>query len=56
VAIELGRKLVLIFATTLASALARRSVRSLVPASEENPEPSGKKRLGLRINHSPAHA
>lgn len=56
IAIELGRKLVLIFATTLATALAKRSVRSLVPPSEEGAEPSGKKRLGLRINHSPAHA
>ncbi|QRK10198.1 hypothetical protein JQX13_08915 [Archangium violaceum] len=56
IGIELGRKLVLIFASTLAWAMARRAVQSLVPASEQGPEPQGRKRLGLRINQSPAHA
>ncbi|QRN98374.1 hypothetical protein JRI60_04740 [Archangium violaceum] len=56
IGIELGRKLVLIFASTLASALAKSAVKTLVPPSPEPQAPEGKKRLGLRINHSPAHA
>ena len=56
VGIELGRKLVLIFVSTLASAMAKRAVQSLVPPSEQQPGPEGKKRLGLRFMQSPAHA
>ncbi|AKJ08049.1 hypothetical protein ATI61_107486 [Archangium gephyra] len=56
VGIELGRKLVLIFVSTLASAMARRAVQSLVPPSEQQQAPEGKKRLGLRFMQSPAHA
>ncbi|WNG40782.1 hypothetical protein F0U60_49075 [Archangium minus] len=56
IGVELGRKLVLIFASTLASAMAKRAVQTLVPASEQGPEQQGRKRLGLRINQSPAHA
>jgi len=52
---ELGRKLVFIFATTLASAMAKRAVKSLVPPEEAETQ-GGKKRLGLRINQTPAHA
>ncbi|HEX8824946.1 MAG TPA: hypothetical protein VF794_33830 [Archangium sp.] len=53
---ELGRKLVLIFATTLASAMAKRAVKSLVPPTEDERASGGKKRLGLRINQTQAHA
>nr|QKW93716.1 hypothetical protein [Vitiosangium cumulatum] len=56
VAIELGRKLVLIFATTLASAMAKSAVHALVPPSPEKSEQSGRKRLGLGIIQSPARA
>jgi hypothetical protein len=56
IGIELGRKLVFIFVTTLASAVAKSAVKSLVPPAPEPQAPEGKKRLGLRINHSPAHA
>ncbi|HYO66740.1 MAG TPA: hypothetical protein VEU33_11705 [Archangium sp.] len=56
VGIELGRKLVFIFVSTLASAMARRAVQSLVPPSEQTPAPEGKKRLGLRFMQTPAHA
>jgi hypothetical protein len=53
---ELGRKLVLIFATTLASAMAKSAVKTLVPAAESGQASEGKKRVGLRINQTPAHA
>jgi hypothetical protein len=53
VPLELGRKLVLIFATTLASAMAKRAATSLVPPGEGK---GGGTRLGLRINQTPAHA
>ncbi len=53
---ELGRKLVLIFATTLASAMAKSAVKSLVPPSETGQAHEGKKRLGLRITQTPAQA
>lgn len=53
--VELGRKLVLIFVSTLASALAKNAVQSLVPPSTEKAS-EGKKRLGLRFMQSPAHA
>jgi hypothetical protein len=56
IGIELGRKLVLIFVTTLASAMARNAVQSLVPASTPQQGPEGKKRLGLRFMQSLAHA
>jgi hypothetical protein len=56
VGIELGRKLVLIFGTALASAMAKRAARSLVPPSEQQQVPEGRKRLGLRFMQSPAHA
>lgn len=56
VGIELGRKLVLIFVSTLASAMAKRAVQSLVPPSEQPQGPEGKKRLGLRFMQTPAHA
>lgn len=49
---ELGRKLVLIFATTLASAMAKRAVKSLVPPEEGQ---QGGKRPGL-FHQTPAHA
>lgn len=54
--LELGRKLVLIFASTLASAMAKRAVQSLVPPSEQQQAPEGKKRLGPRFMQTPAHA
>ncbi|HZI07673.1 MAG TPA: hypothetical protein VEZ71_26890 [Archangium sp.] len=56
VGIQLGRKLVLIFVSTLASAMAKRAVQSLVPPSEQQQGPEGKKRLGLRFMQTPAHA
>jgi hypothetical protein len=56
VGIELGRKLVFIFVSTLASAMAKRAVQSLVPPSEQQQAPEGKKRLGLRFLQTPAHA
>ncbi|PTL83136.1 hypothetical protein [Vitiosangium sp. GDMCC 1.1324] len=56
VAIELGRKLVLIFVTTLASAMAKSAVQSLVPSSSETPEQPGRTRLGLLTTQSPARA
>jgi hypothetical protein len=56
VGLELGRKLVLIFVSTLASAMAKRAVQSLVPPSEQQQAPEGKKRLGLRFMQPPAHA
>ena len=56
VGLELGRKLVLIFVSTLASAMAKRAVQSLVPPSEQQQGPEGKKRLGLRYMQTPAHA
>ncbi len=56
VGIELGRKLVLIFVSTLASAMAKRAVQSLVPPSEQQQAPEGRKRLGLRFMQTPAHA
>ncbi|WPB78139.1 hypothetical protein KYC5002_03095 [Archangium violaceum] len=56
VGIELGRKLVLIFVSTLASAMARRAVQSLLPPAEQTPAPEGRKRLGLRFQQTPAHA
>jgi hypothetical protein len=56
VGFELGRKLVFIFVSTLASAMAKRAVQSLVPPSEQQQAPEGKKRLGLRFMQSPAHA
>lgn len=55
VGIELGRKLVLIFATTLASAMAKSAVRSLVPASNE-PHKEGLLHKALRGTQAPAHA
>ncbi|XXF77624.1 hypothetical protein P2318_31910 [Myxococcaceae bacterium GXIMD 01537] len=39
-AAELGRKVVLIFATALASSIAKSSVRTLVPRAPEAPAPS----------------
>lgn len=56
VAIELGRKLVLIFATTLASAMAKSAVKALVPPPPEKPEQHGRKRFGLALLQSPARA
>ncbi|HEX5749405.1 MAG TPA: hypothetical protein VFZ09_24465 [Archangium sp.] len=56
VPIELGRKLVFIFVSTLASAMARRAVQSLLPPAEQTPAPEGRKRLGLRFLQTPAHA
>ncbi|MCY1082479.1 hypothetical protein [Archangium lansingense] len=56
VGIELGRKLVLIFVSTLATALAKRAVQSLVPPSEQQQASEGKKHLGPRFLQSPAHA
>jgi hypothetical protein len=56
VGIELGRKLVFIFVSTLASAMAKRAVQSLLPPSEQQQAPEGKKRLGLRFMQTPAHA
>ena len=56
VGMELGRKLVFIFVSTLASAMAKRAVQSLVPPSEQQQAPEGKKRLGLRFMQTPAHA
>jgi hypothetical protein len=53
---ELGRKLVLIFATTLASAMAKNAVKTLVPPGQQAQDDEAKKRLGLRINQTPAHA
>lgn len=41
VGVELGRRLVLIFTTTLASALAKSAVRSLVPARSDEPQGEG---------------
>ncbi|HYO59546.1 MAG TPA: hypothetical protein VEU50_42975, partial [Archangium sp.] len=56
IGLELGRKLVFIFATTLASAMAKSAVRSLVPPAEPQQAPEGKKRLWLRFMQPPAHA
>ncbi len=55
-AIELGRKLVLIFASTLATAVARSAVQTLVPPSTQQAPEHGKKRLGLHLHQTPAHA
>jgi hypothetical protein len=56
VGIELGRKLVLIFATTLASALAKSAVRSLVPGSANEPRKEGLLHKAMRGTQAPAHA
>jgi hypothetical protein len=53
---ELGRKLVLIFATTLATAMAKSAVKTLVPPADSGQSPEGRKRLGLRIQQTPGHA
>ena len=55
VGIELGRKLVLIFATTLASAMAKSAVRALVPASGES-QKQGLLHKAMRGTQAPAHA
>lgn len=54
-AIELGRKLVLIFGTALATALAKNAVQSLVPPTSAHPAPEERKRLGPLLQ-PPAHA
>lgn len=56
VGLELGRKLVLIFATSLASALAKSAARSLVPESSEQPRKEGLLRKALRGTQAPARA
>jgi hypothetical protein len=56
VGFELGRKLVLIFATTLASALAKSAVRSLVPAHPDESQKEGLLHKGLHGTRAPARA
>lgn len=55
---ELGRKLVLIFASTLASAMAKSAVQTLVPPRNAQPSTDGVRpgKLKLRTTHPPAHA
>ncbi len=55
--LEVGRKLVLIFGTALATALARNAVQTLVPAAPPKParQKSGK-RLGLHLIQQQAEA
>lgn len=54
-ALELGRKLFFIFATALATALARNSVQTLVPPKAPA-RPEKKKRADLQLLKTPAHA
>ncbi|WNG21316.1 hypothetical protein [Cystobacter fuscus] len=55
-ALELGRKLVFIFGSALASALAKNAVATLVPSSEAQPGKQGNKRLGLHLMQQEARA
>ena len=55
-ALELGRKLVFIFGSALASALAKNAVATLVPSSEAQPGKQGNKRMGLQLMQQEARA
>jgi hypothetical protein len=55
-ALELGRKLVFIFGSALASALAKNAVATLVPSSEPQPGKQGNKRMGLQLMQQEARA
>jgi hypothetical protein len=55
-ALELGRKLVLIFGTALATALAKNAVETLVPSVPKQPARQGGKREGLHLLRQEAHA
>lgn len=55
--LEVGRKLVLIFGTALATALARNAVQTLVPATPAKPaRQKNGKRLGLHLIQQQAEA
>ncbi|OJH41362.1 hypothetical protein [Cystobacter ferrugineus] len=55
-ALELGRKLVFIFGSALASALAKNAVSTLVPSSETPSTKQGNKRMGLSLMQQEARA
>ena len=55
-ALELGRKLLFIFATALATALAKNSVRTLVPPSPPQPSKQENKRMGQHLLQQEARA
>lgn len=55
-ALELGRKLVLIFGTALATALAKNAVETLVPSAPKQSSKQTGKRHGLTLMQQPAHA
>ncbi|HEY0094668.1 MAG TPA: hypothetical protein VGB96_10100 [Archangium sp.] len=56
IAIELGRKLVFIFGSALASALAKNAVATLVPSSDVPPTKQGNKRMGMHLMQQEARA
>ncbi len=56
IAVELGRKLVFIFGSALASALAKNAVATLVPSPDAPPTRQGNKRMGMHLMQQEARA